>query len=99
MRKKKAQLFKEVSVWRRVDDNTLLRYRCLQMLPDGGYFVKSSHSYREPITSDSEQIKQAEYYFLDGMFGDALLEIPKESYATLEEAIAKHDEDFGNSFD
>jgi hypothetical protein len=93
----KPQLFKEVSVWRRLDDNTLLRYRCLQMLPEGRYFVRSSHFYRKPISWDSEQIKQAEFYFVDSMFGDALLEIPKESYATLEEAIARHDEDFGNS--
>ena len=98
MRKKKAQLFKEISVWRRVDDNTLLRYRCLQVLPDGGYFVKRSHSYREPITLDSEQIKTAEFYFLDGMFGDALLEIPKETFDTLEEAIAQHDKDFDIAF-
>jgi hypothetical protein len=61
--------------------------------------VKSSHFYREPITSDSEQIKQAEFYFIDSMFGDGLLETSKESYASLEEAIAKHDEDFENSFD
>jgi hypothetical protein len=99
MRKKKAHLFKEISVWRRVDDNTLLRYRCLQSVPDGGYFVKSSHFYREPITLDSEQIKQAEYYFLDGMFGDALLEMPKETFDTLEKAIAQHDKDFDDAFE
>ena len=95
----KDQLFQELSIWRRVDDKTLLRYRCLQFLPDGRYFVKSSHFYREPLTWDSEQLKQAEFYFVDGMFGDALLEISKESYSTLEEAIAKHDADFGNFFD
>jgi hypothetical protein len=96
MRKKKAQLFKEISVWRRVSDNTLLQYRCLQVIPDAGYFVKSSHFYREPI--DREQIYQAQFYFVDGMFGDALLEITKETFDTLEEAIAQHDKDFDNAF-
>jgi hypothetical protein len=46
---------------------------------------------------DDEQIKLAEFYFLDGMFGDALLKIPKKTYKTLQEAIAKHDKDFGDS--
>jgi hypothetical protein len=95
MNKRKARLFKEISVWRRVDDNTLLQYRCLQALPDGGYFVKSSHFYREPI--DGEQIRQAQFYFLDGMLGDALSAIPKECYETLEEAIARHEDDFGGA--
>ena len=99
MTEKKAQLFKEISVWRRIDDNTLVRYRCLQMLPDGGYCVKSSHFYYYPLKLDDEQIKQAEFYFVDGMFQDALLEITKETYETLEEAIAKHDKDFGDSFE
>lgn len=96
---KKSQLFREVNVWRRVDDKTLLRYRCLEKLPEGGYFVKSSHFYREPITWDSEQIKQAEFYFIDSMFGEGLLAASKESFASLEEAIAKHDEDFECSID
>jgi hypothetical protein len=96
MREKKARMFEEISVWRRVGDATLLQYRCLRGLDDGRYFVKCSHFYREPI--NREQIHQAQFYFLDGMFGDALIEIPKESYETLEEAIAAHDEDFGDSF-
>ena len=99
MRKKKAQLFKEISVWRRLDDNTLLRYRCLQLLPDGGYCVKSSHFYHYPLKLNDEQIKQAEFYFLDGMFQDGLPEMAKDMCNSLEEAIAKHDKDFGDSFD
>ncbi len=93
----KPQLFKEISVWKQIDDNTLLRYRCLQMLPDGGYCVKSSQFYHYPIKLDDEQVKQAEFYFLDVMFQDGLLEITKEIYATLEEAIANHDNDFDDS--
>jgi hypothetical protein len=97
MIKKKSRLFKEISVWRRIGDSTLMQYRCLQVLPDGGYFVKSLHFYREPI--DREQVYQAQFYFLDGMFDDALLEIPKERFDTLEEAIAQHDKDFDNAFE
>ena len=98
MSKEKAQLFKEISVWRRIDDDTLLRYRCLQLLPDGGYCVKSSHFYRYPLSLDDKRIGQAEFYFPDGMFQDGLLEIAKDRYVTLEEAIAKHDIAFDNFF-
>ncbi len=99
MKKKKARLFKEISVWRQVDENTVLRYRCLQVLPDGGYYVKSSHFYRYPLSVDDEQIKQAEFYFLDGLFQDGLTKSTKKTYVTLEEAIKKHDKNFDNSFE
>jgi len=97
MKKKKPGMFQEISVWRRVGDTTLLQYRCLKGLDDGRYFVKCSHFYREPISR--EQIHQAQFYFLDGLFGDALIEIPKESYVTLDAALAAHDKDFGDSFE
>ena len=90
----KAYLFKEISVWKRIDDDTLIRYRCLQVLPDDRYVVKSSHFYRHPMKLADEQLKQAEFYFIDSMFQDGLLEITNDTYETLEEAIAAHDEDF-----
>ena len=99
MPKEKVQLFKEISVWRRIDDETLLRYRCLQVLPDDGYCVKSSHFYRYPLSHDDGQIAQAEFYFLDSLFQDGLPAAAKETYKTLEEAIAKHDKDFDNFFE
>ena len=99
MPKEKAQLFREISVWRRIDDDTLLRYRCLLVLPDGGYCVKSSHFYRYPLSLDDGQIMQAEFYFLDSLFQDGLSEAAQETYDTLEEAIAKHDKDFDNFFE
>ena len=89
-----GQLFKEISVWRRLNDETVQKYRCLQALPDGGFCVKSSHFYRYPLSLDDEQIKQAEYYFIDGLFQDGLVELMKETFGTIEEAIAAHEKDF-----
>jgi hypothetical protein len=97
MTKKNVQLFKEISVWKQIDDNTLLRYRCLQLLPDGRYCVKSSHFYHYPIKMNDELTVQAEFYFLDGMFQGGLVEAMKESFETIEEAIEKHEKDFDNS--
>jgi hypothetical protein len=99
MPKERTQLFKEFSVWRRIDDETLLRYRCLQVPPDGGYCVKSSHFYRYPLSLDDGQIAQAKFYFMDSLFQDSLSEAVKETYGTLEEAITKHDKDFDYFFE
>jgi hypothetical protein len=91
-----SHLFKEISVWKQIDDDNLIRYRCFQVLPDNRYVVKSAHYYSYPIEPDDEQFKQAEFYFLDSMFQGGLLEITNNTYETLEEAIAAHDEDFAN---
>jgi hypothetical protein len=100
MKKKKNRLFKEISVWRQIDGDTVSEYRCLQVLPDGGYCVKSSHFYRSPLSSVNDvQINEAGFYFLDGMFGGGLEELTKQTFKTLEVAIKRHDEDFDDSFE
>jgi hypothetical protein len=86
------KLFREVSVWKRVDDTTVIRYRCFQVVPDGGFFVKSSDFYHYPI--DAKQVSQLEQYFLDSLFQDALEEVHDEISGTLEDAIRIHDEAF-----
>jgi predicted class III extradiol MEMO1 family dioxygenase len=86
------RLFKEIVVWKRIDDNTLLRYRCLLILPDNRYVVKSSDFCRWPL--DKEQLSQQDYYYLDSLFQDALEEIVFTTYETLEEAIRRHDQEF-----
>ncbi len=87
-------------MWRRIDDDTVIKYRCLQVLPEGGYCVKISHLYRYPLHSiDDEQIKQAEFYFLDGLFQDGMTKLTMKTYSTLEKAIKKHDKDFAYSFE
>ena len=94
MKKKKVKLFKEINLWKQLDDNTVVRYRCLQLLPDGGYCVKSSHFYSYPIEVDDKQIREAEFYFLDSMFQGGLIDTTKKTYKTLEKAIEKHEKDF-----
>ena len=93
MKDKSERLFREVSVWRRIDDNTLQRYRCLHVLPDDRYCVKSADFYRWPL--DKEQIGQLDYYYLDSLFQDALEEITGTS-ESLEEAIRVHDQEFSS---
>lgn len=89
------RIFREVSVWKRIDDTTLRRYRCLHVLPDDRYCVKSVDLYYWPLSK--EQVSQLDYYYLDSLFQDALEAIIEETYETLEGAILMHDrrlEDF-----
>jgi hypothetical protein len=89
---KAQRLFVELNVWKRIDDTTLIRYRCFRVIPDHVFFVKSSDFYYYPL--DEKQITEREHYFLDSLFQDALEELPEEVYETLEEAIQMHDEAF-----
>ena len=91
MKKPDERLFKEITVWRRIDDNSLARYRCLHILPDDRYYVKSSDFCYWPL--DIEQTRQQDYYYLDSLFQDGLKE-PTVTYKTLEEAIRMHEQEF-----
>ena len=92
-----GRLFKEITVWRRVDEATLMRYRCLQVLPANRYVVKSADFCRLPLSP--EQGRQQDHYYLESLFEDGLVAAAADSYETLEEAIARHDQDFGNLTD
>jgi len=92
MKKNTQRLFKEITVWRRIDDNTLQRYRCLFILPENRYCVKSADFCYWPL--DKEQLRQQDYYYIDSLFQDALENIAATTYETLEEAIRMHDQEF-----
>ncbi len=96
-KKSNQRLFKEINVWRQVDDKTLIRYRCFQELPDGKFFVKSADHFQEPF--DSETSKQHEMYFVDSLFDDGLISRAKKAYATIEKAIEKFDSEFDIFFE
>jgi len=88
------KLFKSIDVWRRRDDQTLVRYRCLQLLPDGGYCVQSADFYHQPPSEAQQQN-------LDRQFLELLAEqSPDERdslHPTLEGAIEAHDKEFGTA--
>ncbi len=43
------EYYKAIDVWSRRDKGTIVRYRCFQLLPDGGYSVQSADYYRPPF--------------------------------------------------
>lgn len=80
------KLFRSIDVWKRLSDNCMVRYRCFQILPDGGYCVQSEDYYYLPL--ESKQIQS-----LDENFLQLLIEYDPDqrrtTYSTLEEAIEK----------
>jgi len=89
-------MFKAIDVWKRVDDKTLIRYRCFHILSTNRYCVQSADYYKLPI--DEKTIKDHDKQFLELLFEDAP-DTRAQTYQTLEEAIVRHDEDFKNFFE
>ncbi len=93
MNKKSYDFFQEFNVWKRIDDTSVMRYRCFRVLPDEGYYVQSADNFYYPL--DQKQVIQLECSFVDSLFQDGLEAISQnELRKTLEEAIAFFEEGF-----
>ena len=81
------KLYRQIDVWSRLSDSTLVRYRCFQILPDNLFCVQNVDTFRDPVTQDHLEA-------LEDVFYELLLEeapdVRAETATTLEEAIAKH---------
>lgn len=90
------ELFKEIHVWRRINETMATRYTCLQNLRDKRYKVQSLDFFHENAVGDQSR------YFQE-QFLELLLEtLPTERgrwFTTLEAAISAHDAAIGNVTD
>jgi hypothetical protein len=86
------RLYKEIQIWQPVDNKTLIRYRCIHVLPDDKYAVKASDYVRDPI--DPVTLKQQEEYYLESLFDGGLEMLVNDANDSLEEAINKHKQEF-----
>ncbi len=87
-----TRLYAEINVWQPIDDNTLLRYRCVHVMPDNKYTVKASDYVRDPLEPGDLQLQ--ERYFLESLFDGGLEMLVTNACDSLEEAIAQHNKDF-----
>ena len=85
---KTMKLYKPIDVWKRVDENEAVRYRCFESLKSKRFSVQSADFYRLPF-------KEQQNVNLDRQFVELFLEADPAKrggeHATLEEAIAAHD--------
>jgi hypothetical protein len=86
--------YKVLDVWSRKNEKTVVRYRCFQLLPDGGYSVQSADHYHAPFAD----IRTEE---LDKQFLELLSEEAPEArsplFPTVDEAIGAFVREFGKA--
>lgn len=90
------KLFLAIDVWRQIDENQAICYKCFQKLGKEAYYVQSADFYHLPEvdTFKKELEKQNIELFIEGDLDDE-----KRFFPTLEEAIEAHIKNFENFFD
>ena len=83
--------YKSIDVWRRLNDERVVRYRCFEVLPDGGFCVQSADFFDAPVSID--RILEHERQYVELLIEDAPDE-RSEPHETLEAAIEAHDKEF-----
>ncbi|QSQ12674.1 hypothetical protein [Myxococcus landrumensis] len=89
----KQLLYKPVDVYRRLDGNEAVIYRCLELLPGGGFIVQSADRVRLPF--DAGTLTRHERQFWE-LFCEVAPEERTPPSPSIEEAIALFDSEFGN---
>jgi hypothetical protein len=87
--------YREISVWERRATGQLVRYRCLELLPEGGFCVQSADFYR-PGHNWAEQDRMLTQQFIELLVEDSP-ERRSRTYTTLREAIERHQQEFGDA--
>ena len=90
------EYYKAIDVWSKKDQVTVVRYRCFQLLPDGGYTVQSADYYKAPFRGT--QSAQHEKQFLE-LLSEESPKVRSPLFPTLIEAISAFDHDFQNLID
>lgn len=88
----KDRFLREINIWKPVDERTVARYRCFEILPDRTFFVQSKdHIYED---SDEKYLESLDDYFFGSLSKEIFEEMSKNASDTVEEAIVRHEEDF-----
>ena len=86
-----SSMYREFSVWKRIDDTGAVRFRCLEEMETHLFCVQNADFYTMPLKADL--IAKSERMFLE-----LLVEIEPTDrctwFATVTEAIAAHEENF-----
>ena len=83
------KLYRALDVWQRRADGQLVRYRCFQMLPDGGYCVQSADFHPQ----DERQTQLLERQYLE-LLSEIAPDERSKVHPSLEEAIKAHQAEF-----
>lgn len=84
-----GRLFRAIDVWQRRPDGQLVRYRCFQVLPEGGYCVQSADFHPQ----DARQTELLETQYLE-LLSEISPDERSKVHSSLEEAIQAHQAEF-----
>jgi hypothetical protein len=86
-----SKMYRELSVWKRIDDKRAVRFRCFEEIGSHVFCIQSADFYSTPLKSDVVDN-------FDRQLVELLLEIePAERsnwFASIEEAIVAHEDEF-----
>jgi hypothetical protein len=85
--------YKALDVWCRKNEKTIVRYRCFQLLPNGGFSVQSADHYHAPF-ADS-RAEQLDKQFLELFLAEAP-EARSSLFPTLDEAVRAFAQEFAD---
>jgi hypothetical protein len=85
------KLYRAIDVWKRINENEAVCFRCFQVGDKNAFCVQSSDFYRIPI--DKKQFRQLEVQYIE-LFIEEDPDIRAKVYPTLKEAIETHERDF-----
>jgi hypothetical protein len=84
-------LYQELTVWKRIDQGTAVRYRCLRSCATKKYSVQSADFYRLPL--DQRQMLAFQTQFIE-LFCETDPAERSGDFDSVEDAIAAHEREF-----
>lgn len=86
-----SSLYKAITVWRRMNEASAVRFNCLQNIDTKKFSVQSADFFYLPITQPQIEVFERQYLEL---FIEVSPEERCEWFESLDAAIAGHDRDF-----
>ncbi len=86
-------LYKLINVYRRISGEEAVIYRCFELIPGRGFVVQSADRINLPVRMEDMRYQERQLWEL---FCEEAPDQRSVPYASIEEAIAAFDTDFGN---
>jgi hypothetical protein len=84
-------VYKVFDVWCLEDKDSLVRYRCFEVIPLGKFCVQSKDFYRKPL--DEKAVQQLDFQFLELLF-EELPDARSGMFDSVAAAIQAHENEF-----
>jgi hypothetical protein len=87
----KNSLFRQIDVWKKIDNSCVIRFRCFENLSTKLFCVQGSDYFHIPI--DDKQLSDSDKQFLELLIEETP-DTRSNSFSTVEEAVSAHLKEF-----